>query len=79
METPDVTRAQIVSVAGAVLGLAAAFGLHLTGAQQSAIVNTVEIVAPTLVVADALIRHGRAKALAAVGERAGQALDTSSK
>lgn len=60
MSTPDITPAQIKAVLIAVLGLAAAFGIPLSPAKQEAIFKVVEILPVALVLADAVIRHGRA-------------------
>jgi len=65
MNTPNITTAQMVAVIGAVFALLAAFGLHVTGAERGAIVNLATVLAPVLVAADAVIRHGRSKIAAA--------------
>lgn len=64
MNTPDITKAQIVATLQAVIAVALAFGLSLTPAQQVAILGLAGIVAGTLHIADAIIRHGRSRALA---------------
>lgn len=61
--TPDITPAQVVAVAGAVIGVAVAFGAPLSEEQSGQIVNLVTIVAPILLGADAGIRAARAKYL----------------
>lgn len=63
MDTPNITKAQIVAVLGAVFGMAAAFGLPVGAETQSAITNLVTVLAPVLIAADAAIRHGRSRAL----------------
>lgn len=60
MQTPDITRVQIVAVVGAILAVAAAFGLPVSVAQQHAILTLATVLAPVLIAADAVIRHGRA-------------------
>lgn len=66
MQTPDVTPIQklvgaAVMVVGSALTLLAAFGIELTVAQQGAITGFVGTVGTALVIADAVIRHGRSK------------------
>jgi hypothetical protein len=65
LSTPDITKAQILSLVTAVLGLAASFGLDLSTAQQAAIIAFVTAVLVFLPLADAIIRHGRSKVAAA--------------
>jgi hypothetical protein len=62
---PDITPAQITAVVGALITLAAAFGLPLSGAEREALTNLATVVFPVLVAADALIRHGRNRQLTA--------------
>lgn len=62
MKTPDITPAQIVALVKSVLILLAAFGLALTDKQLDAILALVALVVPVaLVIADAVIRKGRAE------------------
>lgn len=68
MNTPDVTSIQKLVGAGAavltsLLTLLAAFGVELTVAQQGAILGFAGTVGAALVVADAVIRHGRSRNL----------------
>jgi hypothetical protein len=63
LTTPDITIAQIVAIAGAVLGVAVAGGLPLSRDLQDAIIQLITVLAPLLVVGDAAIRHGRSRAL----------------
>jgi hypothetical protein len=59
-KTPDVTPAQIVSVVGAALAVAAAFGFDLNQDQRDSVLQLVTILSSVLVVGDAAVRHGRA-------------------
>jgi len=58
--TPDITPAQIIAVVGAVIGVAVAGGLPISQDLQDAIIRLVTVLAPLLLVSDAVIRHGRA-------------------
>lgn len=60
MRTPDLTPAQLVTIAGALLALAAAFGAPIDEEQRAAILGFVAILGSVLLGADAKIRHGRA-------------------
>lgn len=62
MRTPDLTAAQIVSIVGSVLALAVALGAPISHEASSAILSLVTVLAPVLLGADAVIRHGRATA-----------------
>ncbi len=63
LTTPDITPAQIVAIAGAILGVVAAAGLPLSKALQDSIIQLITVLAPLLLVGDATIRHGRSRAL----------------
>ena len=63
LRTPDITTAQMVAIAGAVIGVAVAAGLPLSKDRQDAIIQLISVLAPLLVVGDAAIRHGRSRAL----------------
>jgi hypothetical protein len=63
LATPDITTAQIIAVVGAVIALAVAFGLDISQEKQDAIRNLVLVLAPVLIAADGLIRHGRSRAM----------------
>jgi hypothetical protein len=67
-KTPDVTPAQMVAVAGAIVAVAAAFGFDLTQQQQDAVMQLVSIVAGLLIAGDAVVRHGRATGNAKKGD-----------
>lgn len=64
MQTPDVTKVQIIAFVGSLLALLTAFGLPLTEGQEQAIIDLVEKTAPLAIAADAVIRFGRSKHLA---------------
>lgn len=70
MKMPDVTPAQIVALVGAIIAVAVAFGAPISDDQRDAILQLVGIVAPALVIGDAVIRNGRSK-IAAVREQNG--------
>lgn len=61
---PDITKAQVLAIMQALVGLAAAFGLDVSPATQDAIVQVVTALAVVIPAADALIRHGRSKVAA---------------
>jgi hypothetical protein len=63
LSTPDVTTAQVVAIAGAVLGVAVAAGLPLSKGLQESIIQLITVLAPLLLLGDAAIRHGRSRAL----------------
>ena len=63
LRTPDITLAQIVAIAGAVLGVAVAAGLPLSQELETSIIELITVLAPLLLVGDAAIRHGRSRAL----------------
>jgi multisubunit Na+/H+ antiporter MnhB subunit len=57
--TPDITKAQLVAVAQAIIGLAVAFGLDVSPHTRDAIIQLCTVIALVLPIADAVIRHGR--------------------
>lgn len=59
--TPDITKAQVLAVLQAIIGLLVAFGIDVDQELQDAIVQLVTAVAVVLPLADALIRNGRAR------------------
>ncbi len=63
LSTPDITPAQVVAIAGAILGVAVAAGLPLSKDLQDSIIDLITVLAPLLLVGDAAIRHGRSRAL----------------
>lgn len=60
-QTPDITAAQAVAIVGAVIGVLVASGLPISQDLQDAIIRLVTILAPVLIVGDAVVRHGRAR------------------
>lgn len=63
MKTPEVTSAQIISVLAAIAAQAAARGL-IDNATAQTIVQIAGIVIPAMwMLADAIIRHGRSRAM----------------
>ncbi len=63
-QTPDLTPAQVLAIVGAVLGVLVAAGLPLSQGLQDSIIQLVTVLAPVLLVSDAVVRHGRAKGTA---------------
>lgn len=61
MKTPDITPAQLVALVGSVLTTLIAFGAHISQAQQDALLQLVQVMAPVLLASDAVIRHGRSR------------------
>lgn len=67
LETPDITPAQVISALTSLVAAAVViFKLDMTDAQRGAIIGAISVIV-TIVwqIADALIRRGRAQALAA--------------
>lgn len=62
---PDITKAQILALVQAVLGLLVSFSFTISQAQQTAIIAFCTAALVFLPVADAIIRHGRSKVAAA--------------
>jgi hypothetical protein len=62
---PNVTPAQLVAVAGAIITMIIAFGVPISASERDAITNLATVFFPVLLGADALIRHGRSRALLA--------------
>lgn len=65
METPDITKAQIIALVQAVLAVAVSFGVDLSDRQESAILGLAGAIAVVLPLADAIIRNGRSRIYAA--------------
>jgi hypothetical protein len=63
LATPDITTAQIVAVVGAVMSIAVAFGLDISDDKRNGIIQLVSVLAPLLIGADAVIRHGRSRSM----------------
>jgi hypothetical protein len=65
VKTPDTTTAQIVSIIGAVVGLAVAFALVDDKTGQAVIGAASVIVPSAYLLADSIIRNGRARSMQA--------------
>jgi phosphate/sulfate permease len=63
LKLPDITPAQIVAVVGSVIAVAVAAGLDISDELQESIITLVTVIAPIILGADAVIRHGRSRAL----------------
>jgi len=63
MNTPDLTKAQLLVLARTIIGVLVAFGVSLTTGQQTALLALVGVLGSTTLLADAIIRHGRARTL----------------
>lgn len=61
METPDITKAQVVALLQAIIALAVAFGVSLSAEQQTALIGLAGAIAVVLPLADAIIRNGRSR------------------
>lgn len=68
LATPDVTTAQFTGLATALLGAGTVlFKLNISDAERAAIVGVIATLVPvTHMLADAIVRHGRAKTQAAL-------------
>ncbi len=64
MQTPDVTKAQIVALVQAAIATAVALGAHVAPATQSELLALAGVLGAVIVAADVLIRRGRQKHLA---------------
>jgi hypothetical protein len=64
MQTPDLTRAQILAVVKSLIAVAVAFGVPLHPSQQIALLALVGTLSVVLISADAMIRRARAQHLA---------------
>lgn len=64
---PDVTRAQIVALVQAIIGVAVAFGAPISDTQSTALLGLVGAIAVVLPLADAMLRRGRARMIAELG------------
>jgi hypothetical protein len=63
VKMPDITPAQIVAVAGAIVTVLIAAGLPISKDLQDSIIGLATVLAPLLIAGDAVIRHGRSRAL----------------
>lgn len=59
MDMPDVTRAQLVAIVQAVLGVLIAFGAPITEQQSVAIIALAGVLGSVLIASDARIRVAR--------------------
>jgi hypothetical protein len=64
METPDVTKAQVIALVQAAIAVALAFGVNLSAAEQTKLLTVSGVIASVIVAADVAIRRGRQKHLA---------------
>lgn len=62
-KTPDLTKAQITSIATVGIGIAVSAGAPIDPQLQQNIVQAVTVIGPTLVAGDAFVRWSRAKHL----------------
>lgn len=60
-KTPDITKAQIVAMVQAVIGVLISFSVPISDVQSSALLGLTTIIAALLIAGDAAIRRGRAK------------------
>ena len=65
METPNITQAQLLAAGQAVLAVLVSFGVNLTDAQQASLLGLSAVLTLVLGIGDAIIRHGRSRALSA--------------
>lgn len=67
MNTPDITPAQIIAGLTALLGaVVVLFKLHLSDEQRAAFITIIGTIVPLAwTLGDAIIRHGRSRALSA--------------
>jgi len=63
LSLPDVTPAQIIALVGAVLSVLVSSGLDLSESLQESILNLTTVLASLLIAGDAVVRHGRSRAL----------------
>lgn len=63
---PDITLTQIIATVLAAIGLAVAFGLHITKDQQDHLVNFITVGYPGAMIADAWLRGKRNEQAAAL-------------
>lgn len=65
METPDITRAQIVAIIQPIVTCAIAFGAPISETQSVALIGLAGAVSSALALGDAIIRNGRSRIEAA--------------
>ena len=64
LDTPDITKAQIVAVIQPVITCAVAFGAPISEVQSAALLGLAGAISTALVIADAMIRRGRSAMMA---------------
>lgn len=67
--TPDITPAQVAAGLKFVVVVGLALGLPINEADQVTIIGASGLICAVLVISDALIRRGRARALSVLGSR----------
>ncbi len=65
--TPDITSAQLITIASATVGVIVAAGLPLSKDLQDHILTLITVLAPLFIVSDAHIRNGRSRGVGAAG------------
>lgn len=63
LKLPDITPAQMVAVVGSVIAVLVAAGLDISKDLQDSILQLVTVLSGFLLAGDAVIRHGRSRAL----------------
>ncbi len=63
MNTPNVTTAQVTALLTWIISVVAAFGAHISQTQSVVLIGGASFVAGALHLGDAVIRHGRSRAL----------------
>lgn len=71
-KTPDITPAQVAAGLKFVVMVLLALGLHINSADQVTIIGASGFICAAIILADASIRRGRAKALSVLGSRSVQ-------
>jgi len=68
MDTPDVTKAQIIAIIQPPVTLAIAFGAPITTAQETALMGMAGAISTALIVMDGLMRRARANNAVAIAQ-----------
>ena len=68
MNTPDVTKAQIIAVLQPLITLAIAFGAPISAAQETAMIGAAGAISTALIVMDGLMRRARANNAVAIAQ-----------
>lgn len=61
LKTPDITKAQMIALATGIVGVFASMGAPLSAANEARLFNTAVAIPTVLMIADAVIRFGRAQ------------------